>query len=179
MQQFPPGRRASALTGNWLLGIPTDAERPEAAYDFITWATSRDVMKTSALLGVPPARLSLFNDRQLVSRYNWLPDVEVALEQAFARPRIPSWNIVEGMLACAISAGLQRAEGLPNDQSAEERSAALLEIAREELLYHAALIENQMEEWGFYLGSDYYVANPDARVGGDPRTEWTCGEEAR
>ena len=80
---------------------------------------------------------------------------------------------------CAITSGLQRAEGLPVDQSADERSAALLEIAREELVYHAALIETQMEEWGFYLGADYYVTNPDARIGGDPRNEWICGEEAR
>ncbi|MEX2374224.1 MAG: hypothetical protein WD942_01390, partial [Dehalococcoidia bacterium] len=179
VRRFPEGRRSSSLTGNWLLGIASDAQRPEAAYDFITWATSRDIMKTSALLGVPPARVSLFNDRQLLSRYPWLPDVQEGLDGAFARPRIPSWNIIEGILACAVSSGLQRAEVLRASQDGVDMDSALLEIAQEELAYHAALIEVQMEEWGFYRGTDYYLANPDALVSGDPRHEWACGDESR
>ena len=177
--QFPGGRRSSSLTGNWLLGIASDAQQPEAAYDFVTWATSRDIMKTSALLGVPPVRVSLFNDRQLLSRYPWLPDVQDGLDGAFARPRIPSWNIIEGMLACALSSGLQRAEALSLAEGRAELGPAILEIAREELAYHSGLIERQMEEWGFYRGASYYVENPDARVAGDPRHEWACGDEAR
>lgn len=179
VQQFPAGRRSSSLTGNWLLAIPSDAQRREAAYDFVTWATSRDVMKTSALLGVPPVRSSLFNDRQLVTRYGWLPDVQEGLEQAFARPRTPGWNIVEGILACALTSSLQRAEALPAAGDRAEMMPALHEIARDELDYHAALIEDVMEEWGFYRGAAYYQDNPDARPLGDPRQEWTCGEEAR
>jgi multiple sugar transport system substrate-binding protein len=173
VQRFPPGRRSSSLTGNWLLAIPSDASRPEAAYDFIVWATSRDVMKTSALLGVPPVRPSLFNDRQLVTRYSWLPDVEIALENAFARPRIPAWNIVEGILACAVAGSLERAGELPSED-AEGRAAGLRAIAVDELNRAADLIEGVMEEWGYYRDPAEYAADPSLRLAGDPRHEWDC-----
>lgn len=193
---FPPGRRSSTITGNWLLAIPEDAEQPEAAYAFITWATSHDIMKTSALLGVPPARESLFNDRELVSRYAWLPDVEAALENSFARPRIPAWDVVEGIIGCALDRGLVRAAEV--DRPALASPAAVLDeasqdaedagvtptlgpldpefvaIAREELARAAQEIEGVMEGWGFYEEPGYYASNPTARLAGDPRDEWQC-----
>ncbi|MGE3961649.1 MAG: extracellular solute-binding protein [Dehalococcoidia bacterium] len=182
---FPAGRRSSTITGNWLLAIPEDAQQPEAAYDFITWATSQDIMKTSALLGVPPARESLFTDRELVGRYTWLPEVEIALENAFARPRIPAWDVVEGILACALDRGLVRAAAVERDPAALVLAAesdaaasgidpAFVEIAREELARAASEIEGVMAEWGFYEEPGYYVEHPDEGLAGDPRDEWTC-----
>jgi len=191
---FPSGRRSSTITGNWLLAIPDDAAQRDAAYAFITWATSRDIMKTSALLGVPPARESLFTDRELVSKYEWLPQVEIALENAYARPRIPAWDVVEGILACALDRGLVRAAAVENadriavlapDAIAEGVTLATLaldpafvEIAREELFQAATEIEQVMEGWGFYRGQGYYIENPDARITGDPRDEWDDCESA-
>ncbi len=170
--QFPVGRRSSSLTGNWLLAIPADAEQPEAAYNFLTWATSRDIMKTSALLGVPPARESLFNDRELVARYPWLPDVEVALGNAFPRPRIPAWDVVEGIIGCALDDGLIRAAEVPRD--AEDAPEQISAISREALQQAARDIERVMGEWGYYRdGSDWN--DPTARIAGDPRDEWVCG----
>src|SRR5690606_26602435 len=171
---FPTGRRSSTMTGNWLLGIPEDAQQRDAAYAFITWATSRDIMKTSALLGVPPARESLFTDRGLVSKYSWLPEVEVALENAYARPRVPAWDVVEGILACALDRGLVRATDIdraalgdsilaPASSSGSVGAGgedapvplvravdpAFLEIARDEFSRAADEIEGVMEGWGF------------------------------
>lgn len=188
---FPAGRRTSTITGNWLLAIPQDAAQRDAAYAFITWATSQDIMKTSALLGVPPARESLFNDRELVSKYSWLPEVAVALENAYARPRVPAWDVVEGILGCALDRGLVRAaavdrnalgdsalapdatpEGVTTDPLALD--PAFVEIAREELTRAAAEIEGVMEGWGFYEDPAYFADNPEARLTGDPRDEWDC-----
>lgn len=171
--QFPTGRRSSSLTGNWLLAIPVDADEPEAAYEFITWATSRDIMKTSALLGVPPVRGSLFNDRELVERYPWLPDVQVALGNSFPRPRVPAWDVVEGIIGCAVDQGLQRAAAVPRD--AEDAPTQLLDISSGVLRDAADNIEGVMEEWGYYRSDSEWDANPRTRVTGDPRDEWTCG----
>ncbi len=187
---FPSGRRSSTITGNWLLAIPDDAVQRDAAYAFITWATSRDIMKTSALLGVPPARESLFNDRELVSKYEWLPQVAVALENAYARPRIPAWDVVEGILACALDRALVRASAIDRDtaltalapdatpeavaSAALALEPAFVEIAREELVRASLEIEGVMAGWGFYEAPGYYADNPDARITGDPRDEWDC-----
>jgi len=169
---FPTGRRSSSLTGNWLLAIPSDAAQPEAAYAFITWATSRDIMKTSALLGVPPARKSLFADRELVSRYSWLPDVEVALSNSFARPRVPAWNIVEGILACAVHSGLERASSV--ELGGEDAEAEYRAIAQQVLLAASVDIEQVMRSWGYYDDPSSWAQDANKRIGGDPREEWTC-----
>ncbi|MCK9486746.1 MAG: extracellular solute-binding protein [Dehalococcoidia bacterium] len=170
--EFPAGRRSSALTGNWLLAIPTDAEQPEAAYDFLTWATSRDIMKTSALLGVPPARQSLFNDRELVRRYPWLPDVEAALSTSFARPRVPAWDVVEGIIGCALDGGLRQAATL--DRNTEAAREELLALSRQALIGASRDIEGVMSEWGYYLDDSTWTQDPTARIAGDPRDEWDC-----
>lgn len=195
---FPTGRRSSTITGNWLLAIPQDAAQAEAAYAFLTWATSRDIMKTSALLGVPPTRESLFNDRELVSLYSWLPDVKGALENSFARPRIPAWDVVEGIIGCALDRGLVRAAEverplaasvLAEDAAADPAEGAesaddtlpagaidpaFLEIAQEELRRAADEIEVVMDGWGFYRPAGYYSGAPGERLAGDPRDEWDC-----
>jgi len=147
-------------------------------------------MKTSALLGVPPARESLFNDRELVSKYKWLPEVAVALENAYARPRIPAWDVVEGIVACALDRALVRAAAVDRDigstvlapdatpEAAASAALALdpefVAIARDELARASLEIEGVMEEWGFYEAPGYYAENPDARISGDPRDEWDC-----
>lgn len=171
--EFPTGRRSSALTGNWLLAIPVDATEPEAAYGFLTWATSRDIMKTSALLGVPPARKSLFNDRELVERYPWLPDVEVALSNSFARPRLPAWDVVEGIIGCALESGLREAEDIA--RADEDARGQLVEVSQRVLREAAGNIETVMSEWGYYREASTWAQDPSARIGGDPRDEWACG----
>lgn len=168
--QVPAGRRQSALTGNWLLGIPSTAHHEAVAYDFIVWATSRDVMKTSALLGVPPVRRSLFDDPELTGAFSWLPAMSSALASAFARPRVPAWDYVEGVLACSLDTALQRAERLPADASVEEYAA----IAAEALDDAADGIEATMAEWGYYQPSDYWESDPARRVPGDPTLEYSC-----
>ncbi|MDA0271346.1 MAG: extracellular solute-binding protein [Chloroflexi bacterium] len=170
--QFPTGRKSSTVTGNWLLAIPTDAANPETAFDFLTWATSPQIQKTSALLGVPPVRSSLFTDRELITRYPWLPDVATALNHGYARPRIPAWDVVEGVLSCALDRSFTRLAGL--DPAAPANAIAFASIPREELVRAARDIEGVMEEWGYYRGADYWSNVRTESIAGDPRDEWTC-----
>jgi multiple sugar transport system substrate-binding protein len=170
VMQVPPGRRQTALTGNWLLGVPSDAHHAAVAYDFIVWATSREVMKTSALLGVPPVRRSLFDDRELITSFPWLPDVSTALATAFARPRVPAWDYLESALSCSLDEALRRAESVASGAP----PAAYEEIARSALAEAADRIEAAMAEWGYYQPAEYWVSDPARRVPGDPTEEYSC-----
>ncbi|MEX2228243.1 MAG: extracellular solute-binding protein [Dehalococcoidia bacterium] len=168
--QFPFGRRQTALTGNWLLGLPSDSRHQAVAYDFITWATSHDVMKTSALLGVPPVRRSLFEDRELISTFPWLPALADSLSQAFARPRVPAWDYLEGVLSCSLDEALRSAEQVPSGSIAGDYA----EIARRALSETADRVEATMAEWGYYQPSEYWSADPARHPPGDPTQEYTC-----
>ena len=168
--QFPSGRQQSALTGNWLLGVPRDGQHAAVAYDFIVWATSRDVMKTSALLGVPPVRQSLFDDRELVTTFPWLPDVAAALSTAFARPRVPAWEYLEGALSCSLDTALRGAELIPSGSPVN----AYAGIAATALGEVADRFEATLEEWGYYRSSEFWRSDPARRVPGDPTLEFAC-----
>jgi len=102
--QFPKGEKQTSQLGNWLLGIPTDAKNKAAALDFITYATSAPVMKQWVLqTGVPPTRISVFNDPDLVAKSWWLPVNLAALQNATWRPRTPDWSKVEDIMGTHLS----------------------------------------------------------------------------
>lgn len=170
--QFPVGRKSSTLTGNWLLAIPSDASNPEAGFDFIKWANSSQIQKTSALLGVPPVRLSLYSDRELISRFPWLPEVSHALQSGYIRPRVPAWDVVEGVIGCALDRSFSRLSTLDPDDPANAEAFAT--VSSEELLTAADDIESVMEGWGYYRGEEYWRTASTERIQGDPRDEWTC-----
>ena len=56
-----PGEKAEgrAEIGNWLIAIPRGSHKPDAAFEFLLWATAAEQMKKSALSGNPPTRRSV------------------------------------------------------------------------------------------------------------------------
>lgn len=119
---FPEKERQTTQLGNWLLAIPTSAQNKDAAFDFIVWATSKDVMKTAAKAGAPPTRKSMFRDPELVEDFWWYPANEEALANATWRPRTPEWNKVEDVLGTHLSRALTGDVGPQEalDQAAKE-----------------------------------------------------------
>lgn len=114
-----PGR---AEIGNWLIAIPRDAKNPEAAMDFLLWATSAEQMKLSAQRGNPPTRKSLFNDPQLVAKFPSYPAQLRSLESSRPRPRTPLWNEIEnafGIYLSKANSGELSAEAAMNQANAE------------------------------------------------------------
>ncbi|MEK6279534.1 MAG: ABC transporter substrate-binding protein [Acidobacteriota bacterium] len=95
-----PGR---AEIGNWLIAIPRDATHKEAAFEFLLWATSGEQMKRSALRGNPPTRKSLFNDPELVTKFQAYPAQLRSLESSRPRPRTPFWNEIENVFGIYLS----------------------------------------------------------------------------
>ncbi len=98
--QKRPGR---AEIGNWLLAIPAASRNPEAAFDFMLWATSAEQMRKSALRGNPPTRTSVFNDPELQRRFPSYPVQLKSLETSRPRPRTPLWNEVENVFGIFLS----------------------------------------------------------------------------
>jgi multiple sugar transport system substrate-binding protein len=118
---FPGGERQTSQLGNWLLGIPTTAAHKQAAFDFIVWATSHDVMKQMARTGLPPTRESIFADEELIEDFWWLPATHQALENATWRPRTPEWNKVESILGNYL---VQAVNGQMDPKPALDQAAA-------------------------------------------------------
>src|SRR5436189_1200159 len=87
-----PGR---AEIGNWLIAIPRDAKNPDAAMDFLLWATGAEQMRLSAERGNPPTRRSVFSDPQLIAQFPAYPAQLRSLEGSRPRPRTPLWNEIE------------------------------------------------------------------------------------
>jgi multiple sugar transport system substrate-binding protein len=96
-------RPGQAEIGNWLIAIPRDARNPEAAIDFLLWATTAKEMKRSALGGNPPTRKSLFTDPELVAKFPSYPAQLKSLESSRPRPRTPQWNEIENAFGIFLS----------------------------------------------------------------------------
>jgi len=71
--------------------------------DFLLWATSSEQMKLSAQRGNPPTRKSLFQDKELVSKFPSYPAQFKSLESARPRPRTPQWNEIENAFGIYLS----------------------------------------------------------------------------
>jgi multiple sugar transport system substrate-binding protein len=109
-------RPGQAEIGNWLLAIPQAARNPEAAFDFLLWATGPEQMRQSARRGNPPTRVSVFNDPELQAQYPSYPVQLTSLETSRPRPRTPLWNEIENAfgiyLSKANSGGLSPEEAM-------------------------------------------------------------------
>jgi len=119
-----PGAKKSgqAEIGNWLIAIPRDARDPEAAMDFLLWATSAKEMKRSAVGGNPPTRKSLFTDSELVAKFPSYPAQLRSLETSRPRPRTPQWNEIEnafGIFLSKANSGELSAEDAMNQANVE------------------------------------------------------------
>ena len=101
---LPSGQKpGQAEIGNWLIGIPRDSRNAADAMDFLTWATSAQQMKQSALRGNPPTRKSLFNDAELVAKNPAYPAQLRSLQSSRPRPRTPYWNEIENAFGIFLS----------------------------------------------------------------------------
>ncbi len=115
-------REGKAEIGNWLISIPRDARDPEAAFDFLVWATSAEQLKRSALRGNPPTRRSVFTDPELLSKFPAYPAQLRSLETSRPRPRTPRWNEIEnafGIFLSKANSGELAPEDAMNQANAE------------------------------------------------------------
>ncbi len=112
----------SPLIGVWLLGIPEASGNKDAAFDFLQYITSAEVQREMAFqTGIPPTRVSVHQDQELVDMYPWYPPQLSGLQNGIARPRTDNWSEIEaalgGFLQQALIGELGAEEALSQTQA--------------------------------------------------------------
>jgi multiple sugar transport system substrate-binding protein len=94
--------KRTATIGGWDMGIVEDSKNKEAAWEFIVWATSKEMEKRLAKFGTG-ARSSTLSDPELAKTYIEYPATFAAFKESIGRPRIPQWVEMSDVLAAGLS----------------------------------------------------------------------------
>jgi len=124
-----PGVPQVYSLGGWSLGIPTYSAYKDEAWEFIKWATSREVQKMMALTPIYQfndfAREPLFRDEDCLEYYPWLSTQLYSLKQGngkITRPPIPIYTTLEGFYGLQLNmavAGLKSSEAALADAESQ------------------------------------------------------------
>jgi multiple sugar transport system substrate-binding protein len=68
------------LNGAWGWAIPKSSPNPDAAWTFLKWIESPEIAKKRALLGGSPTRADVFEDPELLAKYEYYPALRNLLE---------------------------------------------------------------------------------------------------
>jgi multiple sugar transport system substrate-binding protein len=114
---------SSPLIGVWLLGIPKDSSQKDAAFEYLQFITSAEIQTLMAReTGIPPTRVSVHQNQELVQKYPWYPPQLKGLQGGVARPRTDYWSEIEANfgtnLQLALIGDLTAAQAL---QATQER----------------------------------------------------------
>jgi multiple sugar transport system substrate-binding protein len=125
----PMGVIRASQTGGFGLGIPKNAEHPEAAFLLMQWLTSKQGDLAVAMAGGNPSRFSTYANADLNAKYPWSATFGEALQYADPdwRPIIPAWGKINADLGATMSQVLT--EGLDPQAALDgiaERTKALM-----------------------------------------------------
>ncbi|MBM4401094.1 MAG: sugar ABC transporter substrate-binding protein, partial [Crenarchaeota archaeon] len=107
-----PGKTAKgehpAFIGSMNIGINADSKKKEAAWEFIKWATSREIHKKFVLGGGTgtTSRYSVMRDPELLAMQPYLALQPAGMENPKPRPSLPEWPKIEEYLMDSISSCL-------------------------------------------------------------------------
>ncbi|MDR1263330.1 MAG: extracellular solute-binding protein [Oscillospiraceae bacterium] len=73
------------VMGGWSFAIPAKSRAPEAAFQFIRWASSADIAIPHAILGGQSPHLSTYRNYDMLSLYPWLSKAQTELSNARTR----------------------------------------------------------------------------------------------
>jgi len=113
------------------LCIPKDSKNKRSAFEFIEWATTKDMMhKTTIAGGSTPCRLSVITDKELDRTRWWFAPLREAAKQSRMYFEIPEWSAIDDALAIefqkVLTDELSAEEAL---ERASEKAYAILEEA--------------------------------------------------
>jgi multiple sugar transport system substrate-binding protein len=103
-----PGRKSAATLGGWQLAISRFSRRPQLAWEFVQFMTSRATQKQIALsTGRAPARKELYHDPEILKRSPQFQSQFETLASAAPRPRTPVYlplsNVLQRYFSSAIA----------------------------------------------------------------------------
>lgn len=117
------------MTGNWLLGVPSDSKNPEAALEFILWFTAPEQQKRLLLeQNIPATRVSVLEDPEAVEQLPFLPGLLSAGRNASPRPRTQLYPQVEQILGQYVAQAIAgQIDGPEAMSKSNEEIRALME----------------------------------------------------
>ncbi|GLV49225.1 hypothetical protein TJA_23270 [Thermus sp. LT1-2-5] len=66
----------AGVNGGWGWAIPKNSRNKEAAWKFISWVESREIVKRRALAGHAPTRKDAFQDPEVLRKYPYYKEAE-------------------------------------------------------------------------------------------------------
>ena len=103
-----PGKSSGATLGGWGLGISTTTKHADAAWEVLEFLSSEESQREFILeTGFVPSRVMLFNDPQIVAKYNYYPQLLEVVQSSALRPPIAQYaqasDILQRYLSSAIT----------------------------------------------------------------------------
>ena len=122
------GEASGACQGGWGLGIAKSSQHPEAAWQVIEFFSSEASQREYVLAtGYVPSRKSLFNDPEIVAKYNYYPQLLPVVQSSALRPPISQYAQASDILQRYLSAALtQQMSPKQAMQAATEETRLLL-----------------------------------------------------
>lgn len=121
-----PNLKSAACQGGWGWGISSMTKHPQEAWKVVQYFTSPEVQKKLILnTGYLPSRRALYNDADLLAKYEFFPLILPALESGALRPPIAQYaqasDILQRYLSATLS-GRVNAEDAMKSAASETRS---------------------------------------------------------
>ncbi|MDJ0571896.1 MAG: ABC transporter substrate-binding protein [Pleurocapsa sp. MO_192.B19] len=123
------GENSGACLGGWGLGIAQSSKHPDAVGEVIKFLSSEDSQREFVLdTGFVPSRTSLFNDPQIVAKYDYYPKLLEVVQSSALRPPISQYaqasDILQRYLSAAITNKMTPKQAM---QAAAKETRNLLE----------------------------------------------------
>jgi multiple sugar transport system substrate-binding protein len=117
-----PGKKGGATLGGWGLGISSTTKHPDAAWQVLEFLSSEESQKEFILeTGFVPSRVALFNDPEIVAKYNYYPQLLDIVRNSTLRPPISQYaqasDILQRYLSAAITSKMTSAAAMQNAAS--------------------------------------------------------------
>ena len=111
------GKDSGATLGGWGLGISTTTKHPDAAWQVLEFLSSEESQREFILeTGFVPSRVALFNDAQIVAKYDYYPQLLDVVRSSALRPPIPQYaqasDILQRYLSAAITGKMTPEEAM-------------------------------------------------------------------
>jgi len=105
---LPYNKQVATILSFWSWAVTADSKHPAEAFQLAAWLTSAKVEKEQSIAnGQISAVASLFNDKDLVAKYSFLPAVGLALANAHTQPLDENApKLAESMMVALSSAAV-------------------------------------------------------------------------
>lgn len=113
------GKTSGATLGGWGFGISTTTKHPDAAWQVMEFLSSEASQREFVVAtGFLPSRAALFNDPEIVAKYDYYPQLLDVVQSSALRPPIAQYaqasDILQRYLSAAITGKMTSAAAMKN-----------------------------------------------------------------